>query len=563
MAKSIGVIMLIFSALVRAETATSLDTGDAFKRALEQFKPGEALSGFTSNPPEASLNPTENNDGLKNQGLANVHKNETSELIYTEGKTRTKVIANPNSPEMQYAEHLIEGSDTVKLGGCYEAPPICTTNITAHTCEENVNYKPSICRDELHVQVKTQPHQFSRKLPNAGRYSTFNLSACLPGERNCSAANLIHLSTHCESIAVTVTVMKKRKNMPVSVTQIPTCDQLNLTLYTKGIAKGSYLNFTVTERLSEDVWNKNACTALRNKSSDGSCILEKSEPCLEPNATKIIEELPINRACWGAATQYQCIDHIDSTCTSWINQGCKQTTSSCVAQNFGVCTAYSQAFECQDTTCVPQPDICMPSLPCTDGSCDATKNEESHDMNEGVSRLGALAGVAGEVSTNQIGEGMAKIFAGSVIDCKSYPLGFRDCCTDSGWGDWVKHCPSDMQVLQKAKDENRVVSLGKYRKHKLDLDYHHVYCVFPSKLSAIIQKEGRNAQLHIPFGKAKSPDCRGITPQELERINFDKLNLSPIEQELMSRLHVPDAGMASNLNQAHIERLHQEGRAHD
>jgi hypothetical protein len=311
--KSIGVIMLIFSALVRAETATPLDTGDAFKRALEQFKPGEALSGFTSNPPEASLNPTENNDGLKNQGLANVHKNETSELIYTEGKTRTKVIANPNNPEMQYAEHLIEGSDST----------------------------------------------------------------------------------------------------------------------------------------------------------------------------------------------------------------------------------------------------------CTDGSCDTTKNKESHDMNEGVSRLGALAGVAGEVSTNQIAEGMAKIFAGSVIDCKSYPLGFRDCCTDSGWGDWVKHCPSDMQVLQKAKDENRVVSLGKYRKHKLDLDYHHVYCVFPSKLSAIIQKEGRNAQLHIPFGKAKSPDCRGITPQELGHINFDKLNLSPIEQELMSRLHVPDAGMASNLNQAHIERLHQEGRAHD
>ncbi len=308
MSKTIGIILLMLS----SGSATALETGDAFKRALEQFKPGEVLSGYTPNPTETGLNPSENNDGLKNQGLASAHHNETSERVYTEGQTRTKAIANPNSAEMNYAETVIEGSSL----------------------------------------VETDPR-------------------------------------------------------------------------------------------------------------------------------------------------------------------------------------------------------------------DKTKNEESHDMGEGVSRLGALAGVSSDVSINQINERSPKIFAGSVIDCKSYPLGFRDCCTDSGWGDWVKHCPSELQALQKAKDENRFVSLGKYKKHKLDLDHHHVYCIFPSKLSAIIQKEGRNAQLHISFGKAKSPNCRGISPQELERINFEKLNLSPIEQELMSRLHVPKAGTASHLNQAHIERLHQEGRAHD
>lgn len=308
MNKTIGIILLMLS----AGTATALETGDAFKRALEQFRPGDVLSGFTANPTEARLNPTENNDGLKSQGLASAHQNETSERLYTEGKTRPRMTANPNSSEMQYAEGVIEGS----------------------------------------VLVEKDPR-------------------------------------------------------------------------------------------------------------------------------------------------------------------------------------------------------------------DTTKNEESHDMGEGVSRLGALAGVSSDVSANQISERSPKIFAGSVINCKSYPLGFRDCCTDSGWGDWVKHCPAELQALQKAKDENRAVSLGKYKKHKLDLDYHHVYCIFPSKLSAIIQKEGRNAQLHISFGKAKSPNCRGITPKELERINFEKLNLSPIEQELMSRLHVPDSNRASNLNQAHIERLNQEGRAHD
>lgn len=308
MTKAMGIIMLMLS----TGSTSALETGDAFKRALEQFKPRDVLNGFTATPTQAGLKPTESNDVLKSQGLAVAHQNETTDRVYTEGKTRPKVTANPNSSEMQYAEQLIENS-------------------------------------------------------------------------------------------------------------------------------------TLVERDPRDI----------------------------------------------------------------------------------------------------------------------TKNEENHDMGEGASRLGALAGVAGEVSINQINERSPRIFTGTVIDCKSYPLGFRDCCTDSGWGDWVMNCPSELQALQKAKEENRSVSLGRYKKHRLDLNHHHVYCIFPSKLSAIIQKEGRNAQLHISFGKAKSPDCRGITPKELERINFEKLNLSPIEQDFLSRIHVPDSRIASNLTQAHIARLHREGKAHD
>nr|MDQ6121391.1 conjugal transfer protein TraN [Klebsiella pneumoniae subsp. pneumoniae] len=42
------------------------------------------------------------------------------------------------------------------------------------------------------------------------------------------------------------------------------------------------------------------------------------------------------------------------------------------------------------------------------------------------------------------------------------------------------------------------------------------YCQFDSKLAQIVQQQGRNGQLHIGFGGASSPDCRGITVAELQ-----------------------------------------------
>ena len=560
MTKVIFTVFFLFSTFVCAETAAPLTTADEFKHLLEQFKPQDALPNYSSNPAEINLNPTENNDHLHEKGMASLHSNETAAFVYTEEKKRTKVVPNPNSPEMQYAEQLIDGSDTIKAGGCKPVPPVCHTDTTNEICEEHVSDALATCRDELHVKINTKTHSFMRRSPFAAYFSSFNLGACLPGERRCGEGSLLHLSAHCEGITnVTVSY----KNKVLSVIQAPTCAQLGITLFTKHVPKGEYLMFTVTERSSEDVWSKGSCLTLQQKAMNGTCALQKNEPCLEPNATKMIDGFPIKRACWGNAMEFQCIDHIESTCTPWINQGCSEDTSTCIAQRLDICTAYSKTMSCPKTTCIPQPDVCMPSLPCTDGSCDQTVNEESRDMVESVSRLSALGGVAGEVSTKQIDSNMARIFAGTAIECEKHMLGSRNCCSNDGWADWVIHCPKKTQDLRKATQEGRSVYIGEYDDGIFDTDKHFVYCVFPSTLSSIIQIQGRGQQLHIPFGKPEHPECGGITPEQLERINFNLLKLAPLEQELMSRFQTPDVDAIGELNQTHVERLNQEGRSHD
>lgn len=202
------------------------------------------------------------------------------------------------------------------------------------------------------------------------------------------------------------------------------------------------------------------------------------------------------------------------------------------------------------------------TIACFNGECDQSKEELSDDSKEGVSRLGALAGSAGEISLHQVTANVPAIFVGTAKECKKYPLGFRDCCADNGWGEWVKHCPADLQQLQKAKAENRVVYLGHYQKNKLSAR-HYTYCIFPTKLAAIVQIQGRGGQLGLSYGTAKQPNCRGLTPEELERIHFDQLDLSPIQQELMSRMVLPTHQSLSSRNQAQVERWYKEQRAYD
>jgi conjugal transfer mating pair stabilization protein TraN len=535
---------------LHAQIQAPLATGDALKQALEQFNPANSLSGFTASPPQAALNP----DGLKRHGLDAMRQNETASGIYANEKNRTKIIQNPESPYLQYASRLIDSSESVNEGGCVAQPPLCSTSTSLKTCEEWAYYKTTVCKNTLHVVVNKRVHSIRRYL-RYNQHSPINLADCAGG-MSCTVANEVHVSADCHGVEVET----KYNGSVVKTNHDQTCTNLMLNI-TQRYSHDRWVDVTVTESILEDRWDKRACSAIAQQGA--SCVFEQGQECIDANATKIIEGIPITRPCWGSRYQYQCFSHSENTCQAYINQGCIQTMSTCVRQDFGVCVQFSQTFECAHTTCVSEPDVCMPALPCTDGSCDTTQNEESHDLGQSASRLGALGGVASDVFTNQINSGVARIFAGSPMNCEKYPLGVRDCCKDSGWGDWVLHCPKEMQDLQKAKADNRVVYVGEYDDGLFDSVTHYVYCIFPTTLSSIVQIQGRGAQLHIPFGSPKAPDCRGIRPEELEHIQFDQLNLSPLEQEFMAYLNPPERGGVTTANQTHIEQLNQLGKPYD
>jgi len=99
-----------------------------------------------------------------------------------------------------------------------------------------------------------------------------------------------------------------------------------------------------------------------------------------------------------------------------------------------------------------------------------------------------------------------------------------DCCSMSGV--LAAACGGKAIDLKVKKQQRFCVKVGRYKK-KLGLIVVTSYCCFKSKLMKVIQEQGRK-QLGLSFGTAKNPDCRGLNLEEIQRINWDKIDWSEV-----------------------------------
>ncbi|MCX0980808.1 conjugal transfer protein TraN, partial [Escherichia coli] len=159
-----------------------------------------------------------------------------------------------------------------------------------------------------------------------------------------------------------------------------------------------------------------------------------------------------------------------------------------------------------------------------------------------------------------------RAFTGQAKFCKKAAAGYSNCCKDSGWGQDIglAKCNSDEKALAKAKSNKLTVSVGEFCSKKVlgvCLEKKRSYCQFDSKLAQIVQQQGRNGQLRISFGSAKHPDCRGITVDELQKIQFNRLDFTNFYEDLMNNQKIPDSGVLTQKVKEQIaDQLKQAGQ---
>lgn len=571
MAKILNLILILISINVQSNAikGSFSQAPDDIIHAMEQFNPATVLKDFSAHPPESELSVAvrESDVALKALGKERAAQDETASMVLEQEQSRPKIKLNPKAAEIEYAERLIDNAESILHPVCFKKPVPCVDHVETKTCDETSQYVAKTCEG---ATLNVHPHVTHHAKVGRGLYldathqeGQIDLTVCSPNEETglfkCGPDSLIKLHPRCEHIEVHATQLPKGM---VNITQQPTCASPVISLNYGGKV-GLAVQLDVTEYWSdEDTWTKQDCSKEALEREFEFCAYESTTTCTEPNATKIINGVPITRTCWGEASHYQCLSDKASTCAPLMEQGCSHVSSQCVSQTEPHCDHVVQTYQCGTQECFPDKEICPSEVACADGQCDVTKDEKSDDINEGLSRLGTLAGTADEVATNQVDVGQAAIFRGAVQQCEKYPLGIRDCCTDEGLLDAFIHCPKELKDLQRAKSEHRVVYLGRYTDDLLDT-WHYVHCVFPSKLAGIIQLQGRGAQLGIPFGAAKTPNCRGITPEELERIDFSRLDISELVAEITGRKNFPASDLTDGSNADHVSRLEKEGIPYD
>ncbi len=258
---------------------------------------------------------------------------------------------------------------------------------------------------------------------------------------------------------------------------------------------------------------------------------------------------------------YVCADtsQVIDGCATYRSQGCTLQSSTCALTNaYGQCLAEQQTYACTTQTiqegCAQESvQVICPGSPsgirCLDPTdCADTTSVPSMDMALATSHMASLNAIEDDHTANPL-----VIFTGSGESCRrTIASGLtRDCCA---LATALLGCNANEELLQTKRQNGQCVQIGTYCSRDVNLLFGSVcvehttsFCCFSSKLTRIIQEQGR-PQLGIGWGSAQSPDCRGFTPEELQRINFQAIDFSEYSSTIVA--NPPDPAQLSSQTQS-------------
>jgi conjugal transfer mating pair stabilization protein TraN len=284
----------------------------------------------------------------------------------------------------------------------------------------------------------------------------------------------------------------------------------------------------------------------------GTCN-EIQRVCSEGAEERVIDGHKVYRDCWKYETTKQCTGYAANNCQPLKDEGCVQSESRCKERNDkGWCLIYEQTYLCESQERYKRIETryrlptykeeaynnkrnisCDEQIKCLDGKCFHQVYEASNEMEQAIAMLHALKGLQKKYSEDPI-----IIFQGHEGYCKKKAWGLNNCCKPG------KATVEKMKLSECAAEERSLVDkrakglchyIGQYKRKTLGITKYtkHSYCCFDSKLVKAIQVGGK-AQLGRNFGSAKTPDCSGLTVDDLQKIDFSKIDFTDLFAEIFA-----------------------------
>ena len=293
------------------------------------------------------------------------------------------------------------------------------------------------------------------------------------------------------------------------------------------------------------------CTVLEAQSDAGFCRyveVDEGKPesrTVTGSVTNPIGDLasdsePIKRDSWQKTYTYACFKKVNGNCQALSTKGCVQISSECSERIGDVCVSWRQSYRCPKSKKRQiRYKVRGDKSPfCFTGDCVNNDYEANGEINEALSQLMVLNEAQKDI--RQEGENV-KIFKGQNRRCRKAWNGARDCCgSGNAWAvQWklAPGCDAQEKELGDWRAKKRCVEVGTYCAQKLPIigciEKKTTFCCFGTKLSRLIQEQGRR-QLGISWGEPESPECRGLTADELSRIDMAKMDLSELYQDVQA-----------------------------
>ena len=184
--------------------------------------------------------------------------------------------------------------------------------------------------------------------------------------------------------------------------------------------------------------------------------------------------------------------------------------------------------------------------------------------NTGFVRAATQLNMVMEMGTDEFDRQSMRIFSGQWQACPIRFLGWQNCCTDSGVfiESGLLGCEAHEIELAEARSEGVTHYLGEFcAKRILGICRRRdrAWCVFTSQLGRILHEQAR------PQLGRSWEDCDGFTVAEIQRIDFDRVNLSEFTDTLLDESEAPGVSLpnAGTTGAAMRERIRRYYRNND
>jgi len=305
---------------------------------------------------------------------------------------------------------------------------------------------------------------------------------------------------------------------------------------------GSCTKFTSEDKVTQeaqetDTWDTNNAEGLSYIESNPSCKLLYTKFTEEPE-TRVINGKAVIRDAWSRQLYFSCEPNSDSKCAKLRAQSGILISKKCLIKNdLGECDLWEKTYDLGKSGGSQRVNTTF-------------KNDEiwglsdefdiTYDKNTDFGSTLTTLSIFSDLENNLESQGgdfnkKIKIFAGESLKCqKSFLAGdVFDCCKDmDGLAVNVKlaKCTTEENCLAENKKRGKCHFIGSH-KIKLGTISVHVYCCFPTKLARVVHEQGRK-QLKIDWGTAEEPKCRGFSLKELQKIKFNKIDLSEVMDDI-------------------------------
>jgi type-F conjugative transfer system mating-pair stabilization protein TraN len=311
--------------------------------------------------------------------------------------------------------------------------------------------------------------------------------------------------------------------------------------------------------------NSNTSLPKCNSSQQASNCTNIGKLCIEPAEIRTIDGISIYKDCWNYKDQYVCnAGYSYSECEVLQNSSeCVLKKQTCLTKdknNANFCTYNQKEYACNTNEyTTPTMLACDSSIYCIEGDCENPASEEDTDFARAISYL-----MAAEESGKTMDKNNITIFKGQSHKCDKTILSAKDCCVEEGWAmDYglAGGCSSEEMALAEKQSERLCHYIGSYcsSEEKLTgtcLVRTKGYCCFDSKLSKIIHEQGR-PQLGIGWGSAEAPNCRALTPEELQRIDFSAIDFSELYEDIYKRMTIPNPDELGQAIQQKVQEYYE------